>query len=85
MTRMRAITPPTVEPGRYRHFKGKLYEVIGVVRHSETLEEMVLYRALYKNRASALWVRPLPMFVEKVDVGGKSVPRFERLPGKSRP
>ena len=55
----------TVRPGRYRHFKGNEYEVIGVARHSETLEEMVVYRALYGD--GGLWVRPLAMFLSKVD------------------
>ena len=60
--------------GKYRHYKGNLYEVIGVARHSETLEEMVVYRALYGE--GGLWVRPLGMFLENVTVDGKSVPRF---------
>ena len=55
----------TIQPGRYRHFKGKEYEVIGTARHSETLEEMVVYRALYGD--GGLWVRPLAMFLSKVD------------------
>ncbi len=69
-----------IKQGKYRHYKGKLYEVMGMVLHSETLEEMVLYKALYnssqfgKNR---LWVRPARMFAENVKVNGKSVPRFE--------
>ena len=60
--------------GKYRHYKGNLYEVIGVARHSETLEEMVVYRALYGE--GGLWVRPLGMFLENVTIDGKSVPRF---------
>lgn len=65
-----------IKPGRYRHYKGKLYEVIGVAHHSETLEELVLYRALYKTRfgATSFWVRPLSIFDEKVNVRGKVVP-----------
>ena len=55
----------TVRPGRYRHFKGNEYEVIGVARHSETLEEMVVYRALYGD--GGLWIRPLAMFLSPVD------------------
>ena len=55
----------TVKLGKYRHFKGMEYEVVGVARHSETLEEMVVYRALYGE--GSLWVRPLSMFLEKVD------------------
>lgn len=60
--------------GRYRHYKGKEYEVIGVAKHSETLEEMVVYRALYGE--GQIWVRPLTMFLEEVEVDGKIVPRF---------
>lgn len=65
--------------GIYEHFKGKRYEVIGVARHSETLEEIVVYRALYGE--GGLWVRPLKMFLEEVERDGKRVPRF-RYVGK---
>lgn len=68
---------PPVQPvplGRYRHYKGNEYEVLGIARHSETLEELVVYRALYGERG--LWVRPKTMFMETVEVGGKAVPRF---------
>lgn len=64
-----------IKKGKYKHFKGKYYEVIDVCRHSETLEEMVIYRTLYGNYD--LWVRPLSMFTEKVEVDGKLVDRFE--------
>ncbi len=64
-------------PGRYRHFKGKEYEVLGVVRHSETLEELVLYRALYGERG--LWVRPREMFLQTVERDGYRGPRFAWL------
>ena len=60
--------------GKYRHFKGGLYEVIGVAKDSETLEEMVVYRALYGE--GGLWVRPLTMFCETVERDGKVTPRF---------
>ncbi len=60
--------------GRYRHFKGRDYEVLGVARHSETLEEFVVYRPLYGDRG--LWVRPLRMFTETVERDGKRQPRF---------
>lgn len=60
--------------GKCRHYKGKDYEVLGVARHSETLEELVVYRALYGSRD--IWVRPLPMFFEEVEIGGKKVARF---------
>ena len=64
-------------PGRYRHHKGNEYEVIGVARHSETDERVVVYRPLYDD--SGLWVRPLAMFLETVTVDGKPVPRFAYL------
>lgn len=63
-----------VRPGRYRHFKGKEYQVIGVASHSETLEPMVVYRALYGE--GGLWVRPAGMWTEQVDRDGYSGPRF---------
>jgi hypothetical protein len=63
-----------IKPGRYRHYKGQDYEVIGCARHSETEEELVVYRALYGDRG--LWVRPIAMFAEQVSIDGKSVPRF---------
>jgi hypothetical protein len=66
-----------VKPGRYRHYKGKEYEVIGCARHSETEEELVVYRALYGDRG--LWVRPSAMFMEHVLIDGKLVPRFSLL------
>ena len=65
---------PRIAPGQYRHYKGMLYEVIDTVRHSETLEPLVLYRALYGERG--LWVRPAAMFLETVEVGGQVQPRF---------
>ena len=60
--------------GLYEHYKKKQYQVLGVVVHSETLEEHVLYKALYGNRLT--WVKPLKMFVEKVEVEGKKIPKF---------
>lgn len=65
-----------VRPGRYRHYKGREYEVIGVARHSETEEEYVVYRCLYGD--FSLWVRPLAMFTEEVVADGRCVPRFAR-------
>ncbi len=65
----------SVNPGRYRHYKGNEYTVLGVARHSETEEELVVYRPNYGERA--LWVRPLTMFLETVEVNGQKVPRFE--------
>lgn len=61
-------------PGRYRHFKGKEYELIGLARHSETMEEMVVYRPLYGE--GGLWVRPASMWNEQVERDGYSGPRF---------
>lgn len=69
-----------IKPGKYRHYKGKLYEVIGVAKHSETLEEMVIYRALYDSEKfgkNSLWVRPEKMFLEEVIVNGEKMPRFK--------
>lgn len=67
----------TVEPGYYRHFKGNYYQVIGMALHSETREEMVVYRALYGEHG--LWVRPASMFVEEIDRDGYRGPRFKRV------
>jgi hypothetical protein len=68
--------PPLIEtpPGFYRHYKGKLYQVVGTVRHSETLEPLTLYRALYGEHG--LWVRPAAMFNEEVVIEGVRQPRF---------
>ncbi len=66
--------------GKYQHYKGGYYEVIGIARHSETLEELVTYRALYDSEEfgkNALWVRPKSMFLENVNIDGKNVPRFK--------
>ena len=62
--------------GVYQHYKGKKYRVIGVAKHSESLEDMVVYEALYENELSKLWVRPLEMFLGEVEFDGKRVPRF---------
>lgn len=69
----------TIKPGRYRHFKGNEYEVIGTARHSETLEELVVYRALYGN--GGLWVRPAAMWTETVERNGYRGPRFVPVEG----
>jgi len=65
--------------GTYQHYKGNKYLVLGTAKHSETLEELVLYTTLYENKESALWVRPLKMFLEKVTVNGKEVERFRKV------
>ena len=69
--------PGVVWLGRYRHFKGNEYEVLGVARHSETLEDYVVYRALYGE--GGLWVRPASMFTETIERNGKCIPRFEYI------
>ena len=66
-----------IKPGRYRHFKGNEYEVLGIAKHSETLEEMVVYRALYGEHG--LWVRPASMWNETVERDGKTEQRFTYL------
>lgn len=72
---MNDLTPlPPTPAGRYRHYKGGEYEVLGVVRHSETLEPLVLYRALYGEQG--LWVRPHAMFFETIEADGVRQPRF---------
>ena len=73
--------PVELPPGRYRHYKGREYEVLYLAYHSESLEPMVVYRALYSdpNFPLGVWVRPLNMFIENVEVGGASVPRFAQI------
>jgi hypothetical protein len=66
-----------LNPGIYKHYKGKLYEVIGVAQHSETLEKLVVYKALYQPEGENLWVRPLSMFTEAIEVNGVSMQRFK--------
>ena len=75
--------PPLIAtpPGLYRHYKGNLYEVVDTVRHSETLEPLTLYRALYGDRG--LWVRPAAMFNEDVVIDGVKQARFAKIPGDS--
>ncbi len=68
---------PPAPPGRYRHYKGGEYRLLGVVRHSETLEPLVLYRPLYGDRGD--WVRPHAMFFETVLIDGVVRPRFEPI------
>jgi hypothetical protein len=66
-----------IKLGKYRHYKGNEYQVIGLAKHSETLEDLVVYKALYGDEQ--MWVRPVTMFEEKVVVDGAEVPRFEFL------
>ena len=84
LTNIREIADMTYEqalqeirPGRYRHFKGNEYEVIGIARHSETEEPLVVYRALYGE--GGLWVRPAEMWTEIVERDGKRYKRFEQI------
>jgi hypothetical protein len=69
------ITEPIIG-GIYEHYKGKRYKVHGIVRHSETLEELVLYETLHKNDLGKMWVRPKAMFGESIEVEGRITPRF---------
>lgn len=66
-----------IKLGKYQHFKGGLYRVLGVAKHSETLEELVVYEALYDAPLGKLWVRPKEMFLEEVEVDGNKIPRFK--------
>ncbi len=68
-----------VKNGLYRHYKGNNYLLLDVVRHSESLEELVLYKCLYENDLGELWVRPLEMFIEDVTIDGVKKPRFEYI------
>jgi hypothetical protein len=66
-------------PGKYQHYKGNYYQVIGVAKHSETTEEYVVYKALYRPEGENLWVRPLKMFTETVIINGKETARFKLI------
>lgn len=68
---------PTLQLGTYRHYKGNLYEVLGVVRHSETLAPLVLYRPMQGD--GTIWVRPFEMFVESIEIQGVRQPRFAHI------
>jgi len=70
--------------GDYEHYKGKRYKVIGVAKHSETLEDLVIYRALYESKEfgdNAMWVRPMSMFLDNVVINGQQIPRFKYIGG----
>ena len=67
-----------IKLGIYEHYKGKQYKVVGIAKHSETMEDMVIYEPLYESEFKR-WVRPLTMFTENVIVNGKEVPRFKKL------
>jgi hypothetical protein len=69
-----------IKTGKYKHYKGKEYEVVGVANHSETLEKLVIYKALYDSEefgSNSIWARPLKMFLETIEIDLKEVPRFE--------
>lgn len=68
-----------LELGFYKHYKGNIYEVIGVAKHSETLEDMVVYKATYQKEGENLWIRPLKMFLETVVIDGVEKKRFEKI------
>jgi len=69
--------PSEPRPGKYRHYKGGEYRVLGLARHSETLEPLVVYQALYGEKG--LWVRPAAMWTETVVLDGRSLPRFTHI------
>lgn len=76
-TKRLAIPTDAIEPGVWRYFKSdKLYKVLGVVKHTETLEDMVVYEALYDNAISKWWARPLSAWTEIIEIKGQKVPRF---------
>lgn len=68
-----------VEQGFYKHYKGNIYEVIGIAKHSETLEDLVVYKATYQKDGENIWVRPLKMFTEYIVVNGIEKRRFEKI------
>ncbi len=68
-----------MELGLYKHYKGNLYEVIGIAQHSETLEKLVVYKATYQKEGENLWIRPLEMFKETIVIDGVEKKRFEKI------
>lgn len=68
-----------MELGLYKHYKGNIYEVLGVAKHSETLEDMVVYQATYQKEGENLWVRPLKMFIGNIIIEGVEKKRFEKI------
>ena len=77
------MTEQELLPGRYRHYKGGEYEVVGIARHSESDEQLVVYRCLYDDNSP--WVRPLSMFIEKIVIKGREVSRFVRIGATDEP
>lgn len=76
---MLIIQAKIMELGLYKHYKGNIYEVVGVAKHSESLENMVVYKATYQKEGENLWVRPLQMFLETVMVDGIEQKRFTKI------
>ncbi len=76
---MQTIQVNQMELGLYKHYKGNMYEVIGIAKHSETLEEMVVYKATYQEEPNNMWVRPKAMFLEKIEINGKLIERFSKI------
>jgi hypothetical protein len=72
-----ALAQSIIVGSLYEHYKGPRYKIIGVARHSETLEELIVYQALYGE--SGIWVRPLTMFLENITIHGRSQPRFRQI------
>ncbi len=66
-----------IKPGKYKHFKGGEYQVLGIAKHTETLEDLVVYKPLYDDPLAKLWVRPISMFSDTILVDGKEIQRFE--------
>lgn len=71
-----------VKQGKYRHYKNKDYEVLFECKHSETMEDLVVYKSLYKNKLSKYWARPKKMFFEGVKINNKKIPRFKYIGDK---
>jgi len=67
------------QTGIYQHYKGNKYLVLGLAKHSETTDNLVVYVTLYENEMASMWVRPLSLFIDQVIVDGKSMPRFKKL------
>lgn len=71
--------PPQLENGTYRHYKGNEYEVVGLAFHTETLEPLVVYKALRQKKGADFWVRPYDMFFDDVTIDGSIIPRFTKI------
>lgn len=78
-TSLSTVSDSLISTGTYEHYKGKKYNVLGTAKHSETLEDLVVYECLYDNPQGKLWVRPLKMFTEEIEVNGQKLPRFKKI------